>query len=168
MKIIIYGLSKNDFDNLDRWYNSIKDADDIYILDIGSTDKTINKLKELGVHVQEVILEPFRFDKARNLLLDLIPKDTDLCISLDTNESISDNWKKILEEEYQNETKITSRYHYYLDKNDIPIKSETTRIHTLNDYKWINPIYEFLSNSSNNELKGEMTNIIINHFDKKN
>ena len=40
MKIIVYAITKNESKFIDRWYNSMKEADDIYVLDTGSTDKT--------------------------------------------------------------------------------------------------------------------------------
>ena len=38
LKVVVYAISKNEEQFVDRWYESIKDADDIYVLDTGSTD----------------------------------------------------------------------------------------------------------------------------------
>ena len=40
-KVIVYAISKNESKFVDRWYESMKEADDIYVLDTGSTDDTM-------------------------------------------------------------------------------------------------------------------------------
>lgn len=52
-KVCVYAICKNEEVFVDRWYNSMKEADDIYVLDTGSTDNTFDKLKKLGVHVKK-------------------------------------------------------------------------------------------------------------------
>ena len=44
-KICVYAICKNEEKFVDRWYESIKDADKIIVLDTGSTDSTVKKLK---------------------------------------------------------------------------------------------------------------------------
>ena len=65
-KVCVYAISKNEEKFVDRWVESMKEADYIYVLDTGSTDNTVEKLKELGVHVTSKIINPWRFDVARN------------------------------------------------------------------------------------------------------
>ena len=100
MKIIVYAICKNESKFVSRWVNSMKEADEIYVLDTGSVDDTKEKLEELGVKVTQTILDPFRFDTARNLALDLVPLDADLCISTDLDEVFESGWRKKLEENY--------------------------------------------------------------------
>ena len=46
-KICVYAICKNEEKFVDRWYSAIKDeADEIIVLDTGSIDNTIKKLKE--------------------------------------------------------------------------------------------------------------------------
>ena len=54
-KTCVYAISKNEEQFVERWYNSIKDSDYIYVLDTGSTDNTVTKLKELGFTTDEII-----------------------------------------------------------------------------------------------------------------
>ena len=42
-KIAVYAISKNEEKFVDRWYESMKEADNIYVLDTGSTDNTVKK-----------------------------------------------------------------------------------------------------------------------------
>ena len=51
MKVCVYAISKNEEKFVKKWVNSMKEADDIYVLDTGSTDNTVSLLKEAGVHV---------------------------------------------------------------------------------------------------------------------
>jgi glycosyltransferase involved in cell wall biosynthesis len=40
-KICVYAICKNEEKHIDRWINSLKEADKIVVLDTGSTDNTI-------------------------------------------------------------------------------------------------------------------------------
>lgn len=62
MKVCVYAISKNEEKFVSRWVDSMKEADEIYVLDTGSTDNTVSKLKELGVNVVSKIISPWRFD----------------------------------------------------------------------------------------------------------
>ena len=42
-KVCVYAICKNEEKFVDRWYNSMKEADQIFVLDTGSTDNTVNK-----------------------------------------------------------------------------------------------------------------------------
>ena len=46
MKICVYAISKNESKFGDRWVESKSEADDIYVLDTGSIDDTVEKLKK--------------------------------------------------------------------------------------------------------------------------
>jgi len=86
MKIAVYGISKNEILHCERFANACKGADYVIIADTGSTDGTQDKLRELGVTVHQVHVQPFRFDMARNAALALVPDDVDVCLSLDLDE----------------------------------------------------------------------------------
>ena len=49
MKICVYAISKNEEKFVKRWTESMKEADEIYVLDTGSTDNTVNILKENNI-----------------------------------------------------------------------------------------------------------------------
>ena len=46
--------------------DSMSEADDICVLDTGSTDDTVEKLRARGAHVEQKIIAPWRFDVARS------------------------------------------------------------------------------------------------------
>ena len=66
-KICVYAISKNEEPFVDRWYDSVKDADYVVVCDTGSTDQTIDKLTNLGATVYSITVSPWRFDEARNI-----------------------------------------------------------------------------------------------------
>ena len=78
MKICVYAISKNESKFVDRWVDSMSEADEIVVLDTGSTDDTFEKLKKRGVKVYKEIIEPWRFDVERNKSLDKVSKDIDI------------------------------------------------------------------------------------------
>ena len=46
-KIYVYAISKNEEKFINRWMDSVNKADGVYVLDTGSTDKTVEKLKAI-------------------------------------------------------------------------------------------------------------------------
>ncbi len=166
-KTCVYAISKNEEQFVERWYNSIKDSDYIYVLDTGSTDNTVTKLKELGVTVITKVIDPWRFDTARNESLKLIPDDTDICICLDLDEVMKPNWKEILQSKWnESVTRVSYTYNWSLDENDNPIISfYANKIHKNKLYKWTHPVHEVLSiNNAEKEKEILIDDLIINHY----
>ena len=84
--------------------DSMSEADDICVLDTGSTDDTVERLKARGAHVEQKIIAPWRFDVARNKSLKLIPKDADICCCIDLDEQFQPGWREKLERAWQPDT----------------------------------------------------------------
>jgi glycosyltransferase involved in cell wall biosynthesis len=130
MKIAVYTIALNEEKHVERWYNSVKDADYILIADTGSTDRTVEIAKSLGINVFNISIKPFRFDDARNAALALIPDDIDMCVSLDMDEVISEGWRAELE-------KMTGNQITYVFNNDHAKYSfVNNRIHSRHGYRW--------------------------------
>ena len=106
-KVYVYAISKNEGKFVDRWMDSISEADAVYVLDTGSTDDTVKKLKKRGAIVKEKIINPWRFDVARNESLKLVPEDADICICMDIDEVIEPGWRTKLEKIWNNNTTRT-------------------------------------------------------------
>ena len=85
-KVSVYAICKNEEKFVDRWYESMKEADEICVLDTGSDDGSVKKLKEKGVIVSSCVINPWRFDVARNKSLELVSSDTDICVCTDLDE----------------------------------------------------------------------------------
>ena len=65
-KIAVYAICKNEEAFVSRWFSSMREADEIVVLDTGSEDGTVGALKQLGARVFEKKIVPWRFDHARN------------------------------------------------------------------------------------------------------
>lgn len=81
-KIAVYAIAHNEEHHVERWAASARDADQIVLVDTGSTDRTVQRARELGVAVHEIRIEPFRYDVARNRALAFVPGDIDFCGTL--------------------------------------------------------------------------------------
>ena len=135
-KICVYAICKNEEKFVSRCVESMKEADEIYVLDTGSTDNTIKKLKKLGVHVKRKIIKPWRFDIARNESLKLVPKNTDICVCTDLDEIFEKGWRQKLEEIWDdNTTRLAYNYNWSLDENNNPkVNFYIEKIHNRTDY----------------------------------
>ena len=66
--------------------DSMSEADYVCVLDTGSSDDTVERLRARGAIVGETVVSPWRFDTARNESLGLIPADADICCAIDLDE----------------------------------------------------------------------------------
>lgn len=168
-KVCVYAICKNEEKFAERWVNSMKEADKIIVLDTGSTDKTVSKLKELGVEVHEKKYNPWRFDNARNDSLKLVPKEYDICVCTDLDEVFESNWKeKLLSVWNDDVTRVRYSYNWSFDEYGYPATTfMLNKIHKNGIYKWIHPVHEVLT-----PLKEEKeilcNDIVLNHYPDKN
>ena len=169
MKICVYAICKNEEKFVNRWVESMKEADAIYVLDTGSTDSTIKKLKEKNVTVKQKVITPWRFDVARNESLNLVPIDTDICVCTDLDEVFEKGWRKELEKNWtKNTTRARYTYNWSLDNNNNPITTfYAEKIHSRSNYKWTHPVHEILE-TNNKENIITIDNIILNHYPDHN
>ena len=165
MKICVYAICKNEEKFIKRWYESVKQADGIYVLDTGSTDNSVQLLKSLGVNVKKEIINPWRFDVARNKSLEMIPDYFDVCICLDLDEVLEDGWYQQLRNLWKEGlTRIRYVYNWSLDKNNKPIISfYGEKIHARKGFTWVNPVHEILKYEKTEKLL-YTDKIIINHY----
>lgn len=165
MKICVYAISKNEEKFVSRWANSMNEADEIYVLDTGSTDNTVEKLREKNINVTIKPINPWRFDSARNESLKLVPDDTDICVCTDLDEVFEPGWRKKLEEAWQESTtKARYNYNWSLDENNKPkVNFYIEKIHQRHGYKWTHPVHEILTTEINENII-TIDNITLNHY----
>lgn len=166
-KVCVYAISKNEEKFVSRWVESMKEADEIYVLDTGSTDKTRKQLKKLGVNVKKKIIKPWRFDVARNESLKLLPEDTDICVCTDLDEVFEKGWRKKLENIWdENTTRLAYNYNWSLDKNNNPkVNFYIEKIHNRHDYTWTHPVHEVLTYIGKDKENKKITDdITVNHY----
>ena len=139
LKVAIYAISKNEEMFIKQFCESSKDADLVCIADTGSTDNTIKLAKEHGAIVHNICITPWRFDKARDSALSLIPRDIDICIALDLDEMLQPGWRQEVERLWTN--KIT-RLEYRFDWGS-GIVFYSGKIHARHGYHWHHPCHEY-------------------------
>ena len=144
MKIAIYAISLNEEQFVKRFYKSCKGADYIILADTGSTDRTVEIARELGIDVYSISITPWRFDTARNIALGLVPKDCDVCIALDLDEIMTPGWRKYVEQSWQPETTRLQ----YLFNNGKDNVYNATKIHKRTGYIWRHSIHEMIEPDS--------------------
>lgn len=139
LKIAVYAISKNEEQFVNRFCDSAKDADLVLIADTGSTDDTVARAIENGAVVHDICISPWRFDKARDTALALIPRDFDVCISLDLDEILMDGWRAEIERVWQDNT---TRLRYQFDWG-CGISFMYEKIHHRHGYHWHHPVHEY-------------------------
>ncbi len=166
MKVCVYAITKNEEKFVNRWYESMKEADEIYVLDTGSSDNTVSLLKELGVNVTVKEINPWRFDVARNESLNLVPEDTDICVCTDLDEVFESGWRKELEKNWKSDTtRARYNYNWKLDENNKPLVNfYIEKIHKRQGYTWTHPVHEVLSYKDLYENKITINTITVNHY----
>jgi len=139
MKIAVYAISKNEENFVKKFCESAKGADLILIADTGSTDKTVELARECGAVVHEICITPWRFDKARDAALALVPRDIDVCISLDLDEMLEPGWREEIERVW---TEGVTRMSYKFDWSQ-GIVFFSQKIHARHGYFWKHPCHEY-------------------------
>jgi len=145
--ICVYAICKNEAQFAERWMASMSEADQVVVLDTGSTDDTVKRLRALGARVTAEAITPWRFDVARNRSLELVPPDTDICVCTDLDEVFRPGWRAALEAAWTPGAS-QARYRYTWSFN--PDGSEgvvfwSEKIHARHGCRWTHPVHEVLT-----------------------
>ena len=160
MRIAVYAISKNEAHFVKRFCESAKDADLILIADTGSTDDTAIVAAECGAIVHDICITPWRFDTARNAALALVPRDIDVCISLDLDEVLEPGWREEIERVW---TEGTTRLRYYFDWG-CGIKFLYEKIHARHGYLWHHPCHEYpIPDGRITEVWAQTDKLLVSH-----
>ena len=146
-RVCVYAICKNESQFVERFMDSMSEADDICVLDTGSTDDTVEKLRTRGAHVEQKVISPWRFDVARSESLKLIPKDADICCCIDLDEQFRSGWREKLERAWQpNTTRARYRYTWsFLPDGREGCVFWTDKIHKNGCYRWVNRCTRFFN-----------------------
>ena len=145
-KVCVYAICKNESQFVNRFMDSVSEADWVCVLDTGSNDDTVEKLRERGAVVAQKNIDPWRFDTARNESMKLIPPEADICCCIDLDEQFHPGWRAALEAAWKSDT-TRARYRYTWSFN--PDGSEghvfwPDKIHRNGGYRWTHPVHEVL------------------------
>ena len=170
MKICVYAISKNEQQFVQRFCESAKDADLILIADTGSTDDTDGEARRwrensidarANLMVHDICITPWRFDLARNAALALIPRDIDVCISLDLDEVMEPGWRDEIERLWK--LGETTRLRYMFDWG-CGIKFLYEKIHARHGYMWHHPCHEYpVPDGRIKEMWAQTEKLLVSH-----
>jgi hypothetical protein len=146
MKIAVYSIALNEAQFAERWADSAADANYRVVADTGSTDDTVARLRAKGVEVHSISIKPWRFDRAREANLALVPADADVCICLDLDEVLQPGWRAALEAAWApGTTRLRYPFVWNWTKDGKPLNTlYGHRIHARHAYHWRYPIHEVL------------------------
>ncbi len=154
LKICVYAICKNESKFVDQWMASMSEADLAVVTDTGSEDDTVERLKKQGAVVFADVIKPWRFDVARNISLDHVPEDADICVCTDLDERFEPGWRKNLESAWQNYKSPhsgpiakTGRYLYNwsLKPDGTPdVQFNNFKVHERHGFRWKCPIHEYV------------------------
>jgi glycosyltransferase involved in cell wall biosynthesis len=161
LKIAVYAISKNESQFVERFCKSAADADLILIADTGSTDDTKALAEQHGATVYDTCISPWRFDKARDAALALIPRDIDVCISLDLDEVLEPGWREEIERVW---TENTTRLRYKFDWGS-GITFYYEKIHHRHGYHWHHPCHEYpRADARISEVYAHTDKLLVSHY----
>lgn len=160
-KICVYAICKNEEKFVDRWMNALSEADAVIVTDTGSTDRTVEKLRKRGAVVYEETISPWRFDTARNVAMDYVPEDADICVPVDLDEVFEPGWRKKLEDAWRFDY-TRAQYFFKFAPNKQFTKE---KIHKRHGYRWVHPVHEVLEyHGTGEEKKVWINGLVVHHF----
>ena len=159
MRIGIYALAKDESKNVPAWEASCRDADVRVVTDTGSSDDTVQMLRDAGVDVVFGDVVPWRWDDAHNLALQHLPRGVDVCIRLDLDEVLEPGWRAIVEEAWTAET--TQLRYWYAWSGELKILCD--RIHARSGYRWGGATHEGLMCWDGPHLQTVVDKMLIRH-----
>lgn len=153
-KICVYAIAKNEAKFAETWYNSMKEADLVIVLDTGSEDDTIDILSSLGARVFAKKYDHFRFDVARNDSLALVPEEYNICVCTDLDEQFEPGWADVLRANWDEEKHVRALYPYvhdHLDDGSEGFVFTLDKIHSRKNSYWKFAVHEILFVDGYNE-----------------
>ena len=166
MKIAVYSIAKNEEQHVDRYVESAKDADAIYVLDTGSTDNTVEALRAHGVSVHQKTFDPWRFDRARNAAMDLVPDDYQCLVWRDFDEEMipARGWRLVLEQNWDDDPcEFYARYVSSRRPDGTPDLEYWRSMAHSRHFRWIHPVHEVLKPKVSKYRTAYLASLTIDH-----
>jgi glycosyltransferase involved in cell wall biosynthesis len=171
-KVAAYMICKDEEAFIGRCLESLEDADEVVVCDTGSSDRTIeivqgfteNRDYHPEVILKQIAVSPWRFDDARNAALAYVDPGIDLCISIDADEMLVDDFILSIKSAWWDSlwtgkpfTRFNHSFmtHWNWDKpGEEPSISKHyhERVHARFGYHWVHPVHEKLI--ADNEYAG--------------
>ena len=168
-KIAITTIALNEEKFAERFMRAHKDeVDAIYVLDTGSTDNTVEILKQFGAIVQTAWTKPWRFDIPRNVALNMVPREYTICVSVDLDEIFTPGFGEGIRKAWKPDT-TRLRYQYAWSTNADGTPGTTfwyDKIFHRDHYRWVLPVHEVLAYSSptGSEVQSWSNDVFLTHY----
>lgn len=166
-KICVYAICKNEEKFVDRWMDAVSEADIVVVTDTGSSDNTVKRLRARGAVVYTEIISPWRFDTARNLAIDHIPEDADICVSNDLDEIFEPGWRQKLEDAWQPfHTRARYLFTWSYNSDGTPGKQfGMEKAHRRHGFRWVHPVHEVLEyTGQDQDISVWVEGMVLNHY----
>lgn len=153
-KVCVYAICKNESQFVDKWIESMKEADLIVVLDTGSDDDTLEHLKRyenvdgVNIMIAQQVIKPWRFDTARNCALQLVPEEYNILVSTDLDEVLEPGWAQQLRDNWVDGVHERGNYKYswsHLSNGESGRVFVYDKVHS-RDWIWKHPVHELLWN----------------------
>lgn len=169
VKTCVYAISLNEIKHVDKFMDANQGADLVLVCDTGSTDGTVERLRERGAVVYEIVQKPWRFDVPRNTALSLIPSDIDICLSIDLDEYLQPGWVDEIDKIWQQQEGKTKRISYdyiwnWTLEGNPDVRFFADKIHHRHGYIWRHPCHETLYYVGNDtEVRATLSALQLQH-----
>ncbi len=137
MKLCVYSICKNEIKYVKKWLEKVKEADEVIVVDTGSTDGTWEILQQSGVKCYQKIFDYFRYDEAFNYALSLVPKDCDICLPLDFDAFMAKGFCEKIKNAWKQEYSVLYIPEYFNKTNE----STKWYVHSRIGCQWKYPVY---------------------------
>ena len=148
--VSVYAIARNEAKFAKRWYDCVKEADEVCVLVNNSTDDTAQILRDLGATVAVKNYSEWRFDRARNDSMRLVSPIADILFCLDLDETVRPGWRKTLEDTWIAAEEKGIQFDWCRYKEILSFKEDGTpkevfpqyKIHRLMPNIWAHKIHE--------------------------
>lgn len=165
IRVAVYAICKNESKFIDQWIQNIwcegRGADQVFLLDTGSTDNSIQIFQDVleryqiptaWLQIKQQIVSPWRFDVARNINMNQIPTgafDVFYCIDLDEL-VLPDFWADLRQTVFEHPNFERILYKYAWSHNEVTGEPEYVfwydKIHgARGGWYWEYPVHEALN-----------------------
>jgi glycosyltransferase involved in cell wall biosynthesis len=166
LKIAVATIALNEEKFVDRFMDSAQEADGVFVLDTGSSDKTVEKLKNRGANVEIGIVKPWRFDIPRNIALSMVPFDFDIVVSFDLDEVFTVGWVDAIRKAWvPGTTRLRYPYAWSHNADGSPAtKFYYDKIVQRRGYRWVKPVHEILQLYGEPEVQSWTDAFMLHHW----
>jgi glycosyltransferase involved in cell wall biosynthesis len=135
----VYAPAKNEERNVRDWFASTAGADEVVLVDTGSTDGTLAVAATIdGLKVRTAVISPWRFDDGFNAALSQLSADIDIAVPLHLDERLQPGWREELEAAWRAGGR-SFRFNYQWHES---ATFTLDRIHARHGFRWVFPAHE--------------------------